>query len=162
MADGQPKNFSKMFQERIKPLDGSFEPPRHREFNHQNAADFCNLVSAKLEAIALNNSSAEKEFGTNIVSTTTNKKRPAATIDNAFGFKLYVQYYDLKETFVLRIAMNDLRSIVERLPKKGNYRYFFKRIDNMCEEIESLQEEAPYFVNDQGVKQIFCQIFPGY
>lgn len=75
------------------------------------------------------------------------------------ALKAFIQYFDQKDTYVVRVEKATLRSVRDKLPKRGNYRFFFKQLDNTCEEIE--QDESIVPVHEKGdSKYIYCQVFP--
>ena len=75
------------------------------------------------------------------------------------GYKAYIQYHDEKDTYVVRVERNTLKAVRDKLPKRGNYRYFFKQLDNTCEEVESDESTVPFHEKDNS-RQIYCQVFP--
>lgn len=78
---------------------------------------------------------------------------------NGASLKAFIQYSDQKETYVVRVDKATLRSVRDKLPKRGNYRFFFKQLDNTCEEIERDESIVP--VHSKGdSKYIYCQVFP--
>lgn len=75
------------------------------------------------------------------------------------NYKAYINYRDDNETYVVRVVHNTLKTIKSKLPRRGNYRYFFKnQLDNTCEEFESDDATVPYIEKD-GQRQIYCQVF---
>lgn len=89
-------------------------------------------------------------------SVFTNRRR-SDKVEKA-GFKAYIQYFDEKDTYVVRVERNTLKAVRDKLPKRGDYRYFFKQLDNTCEEVESDGSFVPFHEKD-GSRQIYCQVF---
>lgn len=73
-------------------------------------------------------------------------------------FKAFIQYSEENDTYVVRVEKNTLRSVKDKLPKRGNYRFFFKQLDGTCEEIELDESIVPYHVKGES-KYIYCQVF---
>lgn len=156
MADGKPKNYSSMYREdkppipsiRIRPyksLDGSHAPPKHHE-----QLDLRKVV-AKLQNLPRANHSA-------YAMDTLNKHYSSVFVNRKSSFKAYIKYFDEKETYQVTIATNCLRAVKDKMPKKGDYRYFFRGEENVWEEIESDESQVPY--EEKGnAKQIICQVF---
>lgn len=158
MADGLPKDYSSVYREDEKPvpsarphkaLDGSHVLHRHRE-----QLDLRQVV-AKLQNLATENHSA-------YAMDTLNKHYSSVFVNRKpSNFKAYIKYPDERETYVVRLNNNTLRDIKDKLPKKGNFRYFFRGEENVCEEVESDSSDVPY--EEKGnIQQIYCQLFPMY
>jgi len=180
MADGIPKDYSVMFCEDsnkisaspnmnatinlpipstrgrapYKTLDGSFVPPKHRE----QTVDLRQVV-AKLENLPKENHSAYAMDTLNKHYSSVFVNRRKSNQVSRGGYKAYIQYHDEKDTYVVRVERNTLKAVRDKLPKRGNYRYFFKQLDNTCEEVESDESTVPFHEKDNS-RQIYCQVFP--
>lgn len=158
MADGRPKDYSSLYCEDKPPvpstrgrpyksLDGSFVPQKHRE-----QLDLRQVV-AKLENLP-------KDCHSVYAMDTLNKHYSNVFVNRRkAGFKVYINYCEEKDTYVVRTENNTLRAVKDKLPKRGNHRYFFKQLDNTCEEVELEDSIVPYHEKD-GSRQIYCQVFP--
>lgn len=140
-----------------KSLDGSFVPPKHREQTVDSQQ-----VAAKLGAhLAKENNSAyaidtlNKHYSSVFVAgRKTDRSRSEAE------FKVYIQYFNEKETtYVVKVDRNTLKAVRNKLPKRGNFRFFFKQSDGTCEEVESDDAFVPFHEKESS-KQIYCQLFP--
>lgn len=142
---------------KVKSLDGSHATPYHRE----QSVDLMKVV-AKLNQLPKDNHHAyamdtlNKHFST----VFTNRRRfNDQKEQQKIGFRVYIQYSGEKDTFVVRAEQNTLKAIRDKMPKRGNYRYFFRSRDSTCEELEFDESTVPYHEKD-GQKQIYCQVFP--
>lgn len=140
---------------KLKSLDGSHVAPKHRE---QQSIDLMKVV-AKLQQLPKENhrAFAMDTLSKHYSSVFTNRKRHDQK--ERAGFRVYIQYSGEKDTFVVRVEQNTLRAIRDKMPKRGNYRYFFRSQDSTCEEHEVDGSVVPYHDRD-GQKQIYCQVFP--
>lgn len=134
-----------------KTLDGSFVQPKHRE----QSIDLLQVV-AKLESLPKENHQAYAMDSLHKHYSSFVNRRKSST---QAGYKVYIQYTDEKDTFVVRVEKNTLKAVRDKMPKRGNYRYFFKRLENTCEEVEFDEATVPFYEKD-GSKQIYCQVFP--
>lgn len=75
------------------------------------------------------------------------------------SYKVYINYFDIKETYLVRVKSNLLRDVKMKLPIKGNYRLFFIHNGNECEEVEDDEAALPYIEKD-GAFVIYCRVFP--
>lgn len=75
------------------------------------------------------------------------------------SYRVCIKYHNQRDIYVVRVNHNTLKAVVNKLPIKGTYRYFFRHEDNTNEEIESEQARVPYH-EKEGQRQIYCQIFP--
>lgn len=72
---------------------------------------------------------------------------------------LFIHHDNEKETYIIRVAQNNLGSIMKKMPKPGKYRYFFKNnLENNWEEIED-EEATVHTQLKDGTNQIFCHVF---
>lgn len=138
-----------------KTLDGSFVQPKHRE---QCVNKDLLQVVAKLESLPKENHRAyAMDSLLNHYSSFVNRRKSNQAEEA--GFRVYIQYSDEKDTYVVRVHKNTLKAVRDKLPKRGNYRYFFKRRENTCEEVEFDEATVPFYERG-GSKQIYCQVFP--
>lgn len=139
----------------LKSLDGSHVAPKHRE---QSPIDLMQVV-AKLEQLPKENhrAYAMDTLNKHYSSVFNNRKRPE--FKERVGFRVYIQYSGEKDTYVVKVERNTLRAIKDKMPKRGNYRYFFRSQDSTCEELEFDDSIVPHHDVD-GQKQIYCQVFP--
>lgn len=165
MGDGNPKDYSSMYREdkppipstRIRPsphyktLDGSYVPPKHNEAKQLELMQ----VAAKLQNLP-------KEYHSAFAMDTLNKHYSDVFVNRRSSFKAYIKYFDEKDTYVVRVDSNTLKAVIDKLPKKGAYRYFFKGPENTCEEVENDGSTVPYHEKDGKTKHIYCQLFPMY
>lgn len=139
-----------------KSLDGSFMQPKHREQSSVNK-DLLQVV-AKLENLSKENHRAyAMDSLLKHYSSFVNRRKSNQAEQS--GYRVYIQYSDEKDTYVVRVEKNTLKAVRDKLPKRGNYRYFFKRRENTCEEVEFDDATVPFYERD-GSKQIYCQVFP--
>lgn len=133
-----------------KALDGAFSTRRHREMGQGgiNPADLLpklyHLSKEQSKAYAIN--TLQQHY--NSVFQKRNHRR----------YKVYINYWDKKETFLVRIEKNTLREVRSKLPIKGEYRLFFIHPGNECEELEDNEAQLPYHEKD-GVFNIYCRVF---
>lgn len=136
-----------------KSMDGSFVQPKHRE----QSIDLLQVV-AKLESLPKENHRAYAMESLHKHYSSFVNRRKSNQAERA-GYRAYIQYHDEKDTYVVRVENNTLKAVRDKLPKRGNYRYFFKRLGNTCEEVEFDEALVPLYEKD-GLKQIYCQVFP--
>lgn len=116
-------------------------------------------VAAKLQNLPQENRSAYAidTLNKHYSSVFTNRRK-SDHLDSPI-FKAYIQYFDEKDTYVVRVNRNTLGAVRDKLPKRGNYRYFFKQLDDTCEEVELDESTVPYHEKAES-KHIYCQVFP--
>lgn len=160
----KPKNYSLVYGEdngnmlvsssnvpptvsKISRLDGIAIAPRHPE-----QVDLRQVVQ-RLEGLSKENHQAYAIDAVN--------KHYYSVFPSTMGpyYKVFIQYPDEKETYVVRVSRNTLRAVKEKLPKKGHLRFFFKQADATHEEVESEDATVPFYEKG-GTKQIYCRVFP--
>lgn len=159
----QTKDYSKVYCEDRPPL-----PPMRRTVSskpwgesdgvrakpHRETPVDLQAVVEKLRNLPSQRQYALDSMNQHFSSVFTERRKPSI-------FKAYINYREDKETYVVRVERNTLRTIKSKLPRRGNYRYFFKQPDSTCEEFESDDAAVPYIEKD-GQRQIYCQVFPSH
>lgn len=74
------------------------------------------------------------------------------------NFRVCIKYFNEKDIYVIHIHQNTLKAVRNKLPIRGEFRYFFRDQDNQNVEIESDDSKLPIHDNE-GRKQIYCQVF---
>lgn len=133
-------------------FDGCQAAPKHRE-----QLDLAMLV-AKLKQLPKEDSRAYAMGTLSEHYTSFTSRRKVDQIERA-GFKVYIQYLDEKDTYIVRSEQSTLRAIKDKMPMRGNYRYFFRSLDSTYEELEFDDSLVPYHDKD-GLKHVYCQVFP--
>lgn len=133
-------------------FDGCPSVPKHRE-----QLDLAMLV-AKLKQLPKEDSRAYA-MGTLSEHYTSFTSRRRVDQKQRTGFRVCIQYLDEKDTYIVRSEQSTLRAIKDKMPKRGNYRYFFRSLDSTYEELEFDDSPVPYHDKD-GRKQVYCQVFP--
>lgn len=162
-ADGKPKDYST--------LDGCYIPRRHKELplinNNNNVAGHNNsnkcisstttldlrAVVRKLEA----HKSSHKSHHIDAMKTLS--KHYSDVFKQPPQYKVYIQYHDIKETFIIKIRENTLGNVLASMPKRGQYRLFFKDLKNTCEELTDPRSLVPFHEKDD-FRNIYCHAFP--
>lgn len=146
--DEKPKDYSSVYcEERIK-SDGESHKRRS-----ESGVDLLAVV-AKLQNLPQKNHTvyAIDTLNNHFSSVFANRKA------HGRGFKVLIKYNEDKESYLFRVERNTMRNVIERSPKKGDFRLFFKQPDEAWEEIEAYDQELPYQERD-GNKMIYCQVF---
>lgn len=156
-----PKNYSNVYCEERAPkpairgttsstktLDGSFSTRRHREsVGGINPNDLLPR---------LYHLSQEQQNSYSII--TLRQQFKLIQERNKQTYKVYINYWDKKETFLVRTERNTLRDVKTKLPIKGDYRLFFIHPGNECEEVEDDECTLPYH-EKEGSFIIYCRVF---
>lgn len=145
------------------PLDGMAIREVNREsaiknfYSIQNGRPTIDLdqLSAKLQVLSAEKI-ANKALNEHYSSYTERKKHDKLERAN---YKVYIQYSDDHTTFVVRVDRPTLKAVKDKLPKRGNYRYFFRINDKTSEEFEYDGATVPFHEKDNQ-KQIYCKLFP--
>lgn len=74
------------------------------------------------------------------------------------NYRVCVKYHNEKDIYVIHIHHNTLKAVRNKLPIRGEFRYFFRDQDNQNVEIESDDAKLPIH-DSEGRKQIYCQVF---
>lgn len=158
MADETPKDYSNIFCEDVKPPVPSLRGhnKQHRQFPILEGARSNKQIESTID---LREVVAKLQSLPRVYAMNTLNEHYSSYRRKKSGFKAYVQYYDEKDTYVVRVDSNTLKAIRDKLPKIGNYRYFFKQLDNTCEEVESENSLVPYHEKEDS-RMIYCHIFP--
>lgn len=117
------------------------------------------LVVEKLQHLAQENRNAYAIDTLNKHYTSVFTSRRKSEHNDKQVFKAYIHYENEQDTYVIRVNRNTLKAVRDKLPKRGNYRYFFKQLDNTHEEVESDESTVPYHEKAES-KHIYCQVFP--
>lgn len=152
----KPKNYSG--------LDGGYtthtEFPRRKELSTVDLLAVCQKLQAHQQHHIDASDTLSKHYSA--VFSKTNESVPPLPrrrhVPLQPQYKVYIQYHDIKDTFVVRVQNNTLRDVLSRMPKRGNYRLFFKDSKNTCEEFEDLEAFVPYH-EDGGIRKIYCHAF---
>lgn len=145
-------NATKSLADKHDRFDGRQVAPKHRE-----QLDLA-MVVAKLKQLPKEDSRAYA-MGTLNEHYTSFTNRRRVDQNERTSFRVCIQYSGEKDTYVVRVNQNTLKAIKDKMPKRGNYRYFFRSRDLTCEELESDDSMVPYHEKD-GRKLIYCQVFP--
>lgn len=127
----------------FKPPEGAESRPVYRDQEH---------LIAKLNQL-------RKEDHHAYAMDTLNKHFSSVFVETGLTYKVYIQYFNEKDTYVVRVNRNTFGAVRSKMPIRGNFRYFFRCHGNTCEEIESYDSTVPYHDKD-GQKVIYCQVFP--
>lgn len=174
--DGGPKDYSRLYIEERQPpmpssrshhniitnhptikhklgpfqMDGACHPLKHREL------DLREVVLKLQDHITQANSHAKDALSQHYTSF-VKAKRPK--------YKVMIEYPKVSNqedvVYAIRIHVNSLHAVKDKLPRRGNYRYFFKT-SSCLEEIESDDAPVPIYAEKDGYKQIFLHLFERY
>lgn len=171
MADEGPKDYSRLYTEERPPpipsgrggqsnrlhqklallqMDGASQALKHREL------DLKEVVSKLQNHITSCNSHAKEalsEHYTSFVGAKHAKYRVLIKYPNSISSSNKGD-----EVYAVRVHSNTLRAVREKLPRRGNFRYFF-RTHNCLEEIESDDTPVPIYTEKEGYKQIHVHLF---
>lgn len=149
-------------QSKLKTLDGGFIAPKHREkatVDLRKVVEKLNLYSKENDVNAHSMDTLNHHYS----SVFRNRRRTMSTeqsVKEKRAYRVFIQYSGEKETYVVKVDQNNLKSIKNKMPIKGNYRYFFRSRDDItCEELEYDSSIVPYHDKDNQ-KHIYCQVFP--
>lgn len=139
-----------------KSLDGSFVPLKHRE----QSIDLKQVV-AKLEDFTKTIQPNHRFFAMDTLNKhyTSVFRRKPDQLQQPSDYRVYIQYFNEKQLYVVKVSGNYLREVRAKMPIPGSYRYFFKQLDSAYEEVELDDSLVPYHEKD-GSRQIYCQVFP--
>lgn len=159
MADGPPKDYSRMYSEDSndaihKRLDGAHQAPK--QVREQAGL---NNQSVDLQKVVAKLNQLPREDHSVYARDTLRNHYSSVFIRRRRDYKVHIQYFVEGQTYVVRTSQNTLAAVREKMPIRGNYRYFFRLHENTCEEIESNESKVPYHEKD-GQKLIYCQVFP--
>lgn len=167
MKDGPPKDYSKLYTEdgsrrpALPPIprssapemDGCRQPVRRNEaaIDLQAVVDRLNCLSKESCKTAARNT---------LTSHYNNIMSARRLVQDKPEFRAHIQYCDDQDQpkYIVQTRCNTLSAVKDRLPKIGNYRYFFRQMDNTWEEYESENSTIPCFIAN-GQKQIYCRLF---
>lgn len=169
MADEGPKDYSLLYNDERPPpiptgratnklhqklvslqMDGASQGLRHRELDLKEVVS--KLQNHKITLCNSHAKDALSEHYTSFVGSKNNAK-----------FRVLIKYPSnsaskADEIYAVRVHTNTLRAIRDKLPRRGNYRYFF-RTHNCLEEVELDDSPVPVYTEKEGYKQINVHLF---
>lgn len=164
MNDERPKDYSQVYTDDFTPiassrnhrpqkLIGSLDGASHA-LKHREKIDLREVV-LKLKNLPECQSDANYALSEHYKLCFVKPK-------NVMNYRVLIKYPVINnkadEIYAVRINQNTLKAVKDKLPKPGNFRFFFKT-PNCLEEIESDDSTVPIYNESNGIKQIQVFLF---